>query len=31
MPLALFPDAVPSGYVRVKSHLRRLTKKKIRR
>ena len=28
MPLALFPDAVPSGYVRVKAHLRRLTRKK---
>lgn len=28
MPLALFPDAVPNGYVRVKAHLRRLTRKK---
>lgn len=29
--LALFPDAVPKGYVRVKAHLRRLTGKKRKR
>lgn len=29
--LALFPDAVPKGYVRVKAHLRRLTGRKRKR
>ncbi len=30
-PLAMFPDAVPRGYVKVREHLRRLTGKKRKR